>query len=148
MARILKENEEQSGEDPTMLNRVSGLTNLRTGRAIQKVVVVNGSHEILELLESVLDAGHYDVVFVAESEHAFTQIKQNRPHLVILCIAIDDPISFQVLSMLKLDKDTEHIPILTYTNEFEGAGEATDREPDDEGPEDELPLVRPELPMN
>jgi PleD family two-component response regulator len=131
-----------------MLNRVSGLTNLRTGRAIQKVVVVNGSHEILELLESVLDAGHYDVVFVAESERAFTQIKQNRPNLVILCITIDDPISFQVLSMLKLDKDTEHIPILTYTNEFEGEGEATDREPDDDGPEDELPLVRPELPMN
>src|SRR5450759_4078427 len=76
VARILRENEEQSGEDPTMLNRVSGLTNLRTGRAIQKVVVVNGSHEILELLESVLDARHYDVVFVAESEHAFTQIKQ------------------------------------------------------------------------
>ncbi len=146
MARILKENDEQLGEDQTMLNRVSGLANLKTGRGIQKVVVVNGSHEILELLESVLDAGHYDVVFVAESERAFTQIKQNRPNLVILCISIDDPISFQVLSMLKLDKDTQHIPILTYTNEFEG--EATDREPDDEGPEDELPLVRPELPMN
>jgi PleD family two-component response regulator len=129
-----------------MLNRVSELGNLRKGRATQKVVVVNGSQEMLELLESVLDAGHYDVVFVTETEHAYSQIKRNRPQLVILCIGIDDPVGYQVLSMLKLDPDTEHIPILTYTNEFEG--EDTDREPDDDSPEDELPLVRPELPMN
>ncbi|HEX7486368.1 MAG TPA: hypothetical protein VF332_09460 [Vicinamibacterales bacterium] len=129
-----------------MLDRVSGLNNLRAGRTIQRVVVVNGSQDMLGVLEPVLDAGHYDVVFVADTEHAYSQIKQNRPNLVILCIGIDDPISFQVLSMLKLDEDTEHIPVLTYANEFEREG--TDREPDDDGPEDELPLVRPELPMN
>jgi PleD family two-component response regulator len=129
-----------------MLNTISGLANLRKGRATQRVVVVNGSQEMLELLESVLDAGHYDVVFVSDTEHAYTQIKQNRPQLVILCIAIDDPIGYQVLSMLKLDEDTQNIPILTYTNEFEG--EDTDREPDDDGPEDELPLIRQELSLN
>jgi PleD family two-component response regulator len=129
-----------------MLNRVSEIAGLRAGRATQKVVVVNGSQEILELLESVLDAGHYDVVFVTEVEHAYSQIKQNRPNLVILCLGIDDPIGFQVLSMLKLDEETENIPVLTYTNEFEDQG--TDREPDDDEPDDELPLVRPELPMN
>ncbi len=129
-----------------MLNQVSELSNLRKGRATQKVVVVNGSQEMLELLESALDAGHYDVVFVTETAGAYSQIKQNRPHLVILCLAIDDPVGYQVLSMLKLDADTARIPILTYTNEFEG--DDTDREPDDDSPEDELPLVRPELPMN
>src|SRR4029079_3612078 len=30
----------------------------------QKVVIVNGSNQMLEMLETVLDAGHYDVVFV------------------------------------------------------------------------------------
>jgi PleD family two-component response regulator len=129
-----------------MLNRVSEISNLRKGRSTQKVVVVNGSQEMLELLESVLDAGHYNIVFVSDTEHAYSQIKQNRPQLVILCVGIDDPIGYQVLSMLKLDPETEHIPILTYTNEFEG--EETDREPDDDGPEDELPLVRQELPLN
>jgi PleD family two-component response regulator len=129
-----------------MLNTVSELANLRTRRATQNVVVVNASHEVLELLESVLDAGHYDVVCVTEVEHAYLQIKQNRPNLVVLCLAIDDPRGFQVLSMLKLDEDTRHIPILTYTNEFEH--ENTDREPDDDGPEDELPLVQHALAMN
>ena len=46
--------------------------------------------KILELLETVLDAGHYDVVFVESSEHAYSQIKRVQPNLVILCVRIDD----------------------------------------------------------
>ena len=131
-----------------MLNLVTPTGTPSPARSTQKVVVVNGSDEMLELLESVLDAGHYDVVFVAESAHAYSEIRRNRPNLVILCVALDDPLGFQVLSMLKLDAETADIPILTYANELDG--EETDREPEDESPEDELPLatVRRELPMN
>lgn len=131
-----------------MLTRVSQFGGLRPSHTTQKVVVVNGSNEMLALLESVLDAGHYDIVFVADTEHAYSQIKRVRPNLVILCVAIDDPLGFHVLSMLKLDLDTAQIPVLTYTSELDG--EETDREPDDDSPEDELPLVtrKPELSMN
>jgi DNA-binding response OmpR family regulator len=83
----------------------------------QKVVIVNGSPEMLEMLETVLDAGHYDVVFVESSEHAYSQIKRVQPNLVILCVRIDDGDGFQVLSMLKLDDETREIPVLTYTSE-------------------------------
>src|SRR2546423_8541846 len=89
----------------------------------QKVVIVNGSAEILELVETVLDAGHYDVVFVESSEHAYSQIKRVLPNLVILCVNIDDHDALQVLSMLKLDEETRGIPVLTYTTEFEGPTE-------------------------
>src|SRR4029078_13647812 len=83
----------------------------------QKVVIVNGSPEILDLLETALDAGHYDVVFVESSAHAYSQIKSVKPNLVILCVRIDDADGFQVLSMLKLDADTRAIPVLTYTTQ-------------------------------
>lgn len=95
----------------------------------QKVVIVDGSAEILELLETVLDAGHYDVVFVESSQHAYSQIKRVQPNLVILCVRIDDLDGFQVLSMLKLDDATRDIPVLTYTTEYEG------QESNDETPE-------------
>lgn len=85
----------------------------------QKVVIVNGSTEMLGLLETALDAGHYDVVFVESSAHAYSQIKRVQPNLVILCVRIDDAEGFQVLSMLKLDDDTKAIPVLTYTTEWE-----------------------------
>jgi len=86
----------------------------------QKVVIVNGSAEILELLETVLDAGHYDVVFVESSAHAYSQIKRVQPNLVILCVRLAEADGFQVLSMLKLDDDTRSIPVLTYTTEYDG----------------------------
>jgi PleD family two-component response regulator len=95
----------------------------------QKVVIVNGTAEILDMLETVLDAGHYDVVFVESSEHAYSQIKRVQPNLVILCVRIEEADGFQVLSMLKLDDETRNIPVLTYTTEYDG------QECDDELPE-------------
>jgi CheY-like chemotaxis protein len=86
----------------------------------QKVVIVDGTTEILELLETVLDAGHYDVVFVESGEHAYSQVKRVRPNLVVLCIRMDEMEGFRVLSMLKLDGDTREIPVLTYATELEG----------------------------
>ena len=92
----------------------------------QKVVIVNGNPEMLEMLETVLDAGRYDVVFVESSEHAYSQIKRVQPNLVILCVRIDDGDGFQVLSMLKLDDETRGIPVLTYT--CEGNGDESDED--------------------
>ena len=92
---------------------------VRTGRATQRVVVVNGSKAVFDLLESVLDAGHYDVVLVADIDRAYSQIKQNRPDMVVVCLGLDDPVGFQILSMLKLDEDTRDIPVLTCASEFE-----------------------------
>jgi CheY-like chemotaxis protein len=105
----------------------------RATATAQKVVIVNGNAEVLELLETVLDAGHYDVVFVESSQHAYSQIKRVQPNLVILCVRIEDADGFQVLSMLKLDEETRSIPVLTYTTESDGdeAEEDTDAEPSD-----------------
>jgi PleD family two-component response regulator len=91
----------------------------------QKVVIVNGNAAILGLLEKVLEAGHYDVVFVEPSTHAYSQIKRVQPNLVILCLNLDDLESIHVLSMLKLDVATRDIPVLTYTmtSEDEEPGE-------------------------
>lgn len=87
---------------------------------VQKVVVVNGNTEVLGMLESVLDAGRYDMVFVESSGHAYSQIKKVLPNLVILCARIEQLEGFQLLTMLKLDPETRTIPVLTYTTEYEG----------------------------
>ena len=81
----------------------------------QQVVVVSKQSQLNGLLESVLDAGQYDVVFVESTEHAYSHIKRLTPHLIIVCLDIDDLDGFQVLSMLKLDEDTKQIPVVTCT---------------------------------
>jgi PleD family two-component response regulator len=87
---------------------------------VQKVVVVDGNAEVLGMLEAVLDAGRYDMVFVESSNNAYTQIKKVIPNLVIVCARIEHLESFQLLTMLKLDPETSDIPVLTYTTEYEG----------------------------
>ena len=87
---------------------------------VQKVVVVNGNTEVLGMLETVLDAGRYDMVFVESSDRAYSQIKKVLPNLVILCARIEELEGFQLLTMLKLDDETRNIPVLTYTTEYEG----------------------------
>lgn len=114
---------------------------------IQKVVVVNGSPDVLGLLEAVLDAGRYDMVFVESSDHAYSQIKKVIPNLVILCARIEHLEGFQLLTMLKLDPDTRDIPVLTYTMECEGQDFDTAIWQRAEDEEDLLPS-RPALRMN
>jgi PleD family two-component response regulator len=117
----------------------------RPAPATQKVLIVNGTTDVLDLLENVLDAGHYDVVFVESSEHAYSQIKRVQPNLVILCIRIDSSEGFQVLSMLRLDEETRNIPVLTYTTESEG--QSADEEIS-EPSETEMFVLKPAIQMN
>jgi len=76
--------------------------------------------EVLGMLETVLDAGRYDMVFVESADRAYSQVKRVVPNLVILCTKIEHLDGFQLLTMLKLDPDTRDIPVLTYTTECEG----------------------------
>ena len=117
-----------------------------TPTATQKVVIVNGSTDMLTLLETVLDAGHYDVVFVESSDHAYSHIKRVQPNLVILCMRIEDHDGFQVLSMLKLDAETRGIPVLTYTTEYEG--QETEQEVPETSEMEMFVAAKPALPMN
>ena len=114
---------------------------------VQKVVVVNGNTEVLGMLESVLDAGRYDMVFVESGDHAYSQVKKVLPNLVIVCARIEQLEGFQLLTMLKLDPETRNIPVLTYTTEFEGQdfeASISQLAEDDE----ELVQSRPALRMN
>src|SRR5882672_12746664 len=122
-------------------------TNHIAATPVQKVVVVNGNTEVLGMLETVLDAGRYDMVFVESSDHAYSQIKKVVPNLVILCTHIEELEGFQLLTMLKLDMETKDIPVLTYTTECEGQDfdAAISQLADDE---DDLMPARPALRMN
>jgi CheY-like chemotaxis protein len=113
--------------------------------AMQKVVVVNGSPEILEMFETVLDAGRYDMVFVESSARAYSRVRHVQPDLVIVCMRMDDTEVFQLLSMLKLDEETRNIPVVTYATPVEPDSEDAEEDAIDE---DEFPIVRPTMTMN
>ena len=100
-----------------------------TATPTYKVVIVNGRVEMLELFETVLDDSRFDVVLLESSAHAYSQVKRMRPHLVVLCLEMNDAAGFQALSMLSMDDETKRIPVLTCTTDFDG------QEPEYEAPE-------------
>ena len=104
----------------------------------ERVVIVNGSADALELVETVLDSGHYNIVFVESSAHAYSQIKRVQPNLVILCMRVVDNEALQVLSMLKLDAETRNIPVMTCTTDHRQR-----TQDDDDGPEASDPQIFP-----
>ena len=98
-----------------MMTTTNASTPMTVRATSQQVVVVSKQSQLNGLLETVLDAGQYDVVFVESTEHAYSHIKRLTPHLIIVCLDIDDLDGFQVLSMLKLDDETKAIPVVTCT---------------------------------
>ena len=133
------------------MTRTSPLEPVRTARdkssqrprmsGAQKVAIVNGNPETLRLIEDALGHRRYDVVFIESVAHAYSHIKRLQPHLVIVCLHLGQPEGFQVLSMLALDDETRHIPVLTYTPQFEG--EEIDEKEDEESVAEMPTLHRP-----
>ena len=92
-------------------------------RSVRTVAVVS-NHPYLHALERVLDGMDHDIVFVEAISRAYSQIKREMPDLIVLCLSDDDAASCQVLSMLRLDRETARIPVLTYASStFDSADE-------------------------
>jgi CheY-like chemotaxis protein len=108
--------------------------------ASQKVVVVDGSADVMDLLESVLEGGRYDLLFADASQHAYSLVAREQPNLVVLCMTLDSTDGFQLLSMLKLDPQTRAIPVVTYTTDVEEDGEDAQEIVEDA---EELPAAQP-----
>lgn len=129
-----------------MREQTSETMSATPGRTTETVMIVNGTPDVFELVESLLDAGRYDLVFVADLNDAYSQVKRSRPDLIVVCLGFDDPVGFQVLSMLKLDAETRNIPLLTCAEPF--TQQDDDREAAVEEPGMPLPLASHPLPMN
>jgi CheY-like chemotaxis protein len=118
-----------------------GSTAASPASGTQKVAIINGNPEILALVENVLSAGHYDIVFVESVGHAYSHIKRVQPNLVILCVHFDNMDALQVLSMLKLDEETRGIPVLTYTAGYDVPEEDEDEHEDEEEDETDASAI-------
>lgn len=116
-----------------------------TGLAnVQRVMIVNGNAEMLRSLEPALEQGHCDIVVVESIEYAYSHIRREQPSLVILCVRLDRAPEFQLLSMLKLDRATRAIPVLTYAVDYDKAQGEEDA-PDTSDAEIFAPVAAPQM---
>jgi PleD family two-component response regulator len=80
--------------------------------AIRTMMVV-GRRPDERILQAVTDAGGYDIVMVEPTASAYSRIKRLTPHVVVLAMEFDDVEACNLLSMLKLDRETAQIPLFT-----------------------------------
>jgi PleD family two-component response regulator len=96
-----------------MMKLMRSFTSKGPGPTPQKVVVV-GSHRFRELvLQAVLKTNNHELIFVESMRHAYSQIKRVAPSIVVMCLEVDDQDAYLALSMLKFDRSTSHIPVVT-----------------------------------
>ncbi len=85
----------------------------------QLAVFVGGGPDSLAIVEPVLDGRAYDVEFVASDDEPYATVAALKPDLVVVCLGLDDPAGFQLLTMLRLDPETASIPVLSYVRDGE-----------------------------
>jgi hypothetical protein len=82
------------------------------GHAVRTMMLV-GQEPDERVLARAAEADDCDVIVVAPMSTAYSRIKQLAPTVVVVAMAVDDVEACQLMSMLKLDPDTSHIPVLT-----------------------------------
>ena len=82
---------------------------------LRSVVVVSSDAQRANLLDALLtDDNDFDAIFVESFVGAYARVRDVRPALVIALLDDDDTAAAcQMLSMLKIDRDTRDTPVET-----------------------------------
>jgi CheY-like chemotaxis protein len=94
------------------------------------VLVVIPDPEVLDVLEGTLGQGCYKVVILNSYAHAYSEIKRAHPDLVVLRTDHENPLAFQLLTMLSLDSETKDIALTMLTKSNDPDDEDDDEETD------------------
>ena len=82
----------------------------------RRILIVNDSQEILDVLRDLLEEEGYDVVVYSYAIRDLEEVKRINPDLIILDFIINEETAgWQMLQKLKLDRETAEIPVIVCT---------------------------------
>jgi CheY-like chemotaxis protein len=76
-----------------------------------RVALITSSPD-MELLDGLLTTGDYDITVIDDRDLAYSQVRLLMPDVIVMCVDFEQCTSCHVLSMLKIDSATSHIPVL------------------------------------
>ena len=97
----------------------------RDERPGKRVLVVNDTQEILELFEVILSEMGHETVLMSYAPRELDRIRAVDPDLIILDFIMGErePLGWQLLQKLKMDRRTDSIPIVVCTGAVRVANE-------------------------
>ncbi len=91
-----------------------------TGRGqARRVMVVDDDEEIVEMTRLILESGGYQVTRALSGEEALKSVSSAHPDLILLDINMPGMDGWEILKMLKVDEETQGIPVAMFSIKFE-----------------------------
>ncbi|MBI3085635.1 MAG: response regulator [candidate division NC10 bacterium] len=89
-----------------------------------RVLVVDDEPDAVELLQEFLTAKGYDVLTASDGEEALRQVKEHRPHLILLDVRMPKLNGMEVLKRVREIDHEVGVIMVTAVNEEETGREA------------------------
>jgi DNA-binding response OmpR family regulator len=90
-----------------------------------RILAVDDSPTILEMIKAILVAGGYDVITAADGAEALEKARAEKPDLILLDVMLPKLDGYRVCRLLKFDQNYKHIPIIMLTAKTEEQSMAT-----------------------
>jgi DNA-binding response OmpR family regulator len=82
-------------------------------------MVVDDDREIVEMTRMILEGGGYRVIPVFSGEEALSRVSSDPPDLILLDINMPGMDGWELLKLLKVDEETQGIPVAMFSIKFE-----------------------------
>jgi DNA-binding response OmpR family regulator len=90
-----------------------------------RILAVDDSPTILEMIKAILEAGGYEVLTAADGAEALEKARAEKPDLILLDVMLPKLDGYRVCRLLKFDQNYKHIPIIMLTAKTEEQSMAT-----------------------
>ena len=91
----------------------------------ERILAVDDSATVLEMIKSVLVADGYDVITASDGAEGLETARRERPALILLDVMLPKLDGYRVCRLLKFDQNYKAIPIVMLTAKAEDAAVAT-----------------------
>jgi CheY-like chemotaxis protein len=96
---------------------------------MKRVLIVDDSPSVLQVLQFVFESEHYVVVTATDGAEGLEKVSERLPDLVVTDSVMPGMDGFAFLQKLKEGPETRAIPVIMLTSEDPQAPEHVDREP-------------------
>jgi len=90
-----------------------------------RILAVDDSPTILEMIKAILQSGGYDVITAADGAEALETARAEIPDLILLDVMLPKLDGYRVCRLLKFDQKYKSIPIIMLTAKTEEQSMAT-----------------------
>ena len=85
----------------------------------ERILAVDDSATVLEMIKSVLVAEGYDVITASDGAEGLETARRERPDLILLDVMLPKLDGYRVCRLLKFDQKYKNIPIIMLTAKTE-----------------------------